>query len=48
MLTVKDVAAILGVSQVTVRRLLQTGELVGYQLAGPGTSIRIDRDEFDR
>jgi excisionase family DNA binding protein len=48
MFTVKDVSQILGVSQTTVRRLIETGELVAYQLAGPGTSIRIDRDEFDR
>ena len=48
MLTVKDVSQILGVHQSTVRRLIQEQAFPAYQLNGPRTSIRIDRDEFDR
>jgi excisionase family DNA binding protein len=46
LLTVREVARALGVSEVTVRRRIETGELPARQLGGPGTSIRVDAGEL--
>jgi excisionase family DNA binding protein len=40
-LSISEVAAELGVSRLTVRRKIETGELPATQLGGPGSSIRI-------
>ena len=47
-LSVKEAAARLGVSQITVRRMIKRGVLRALQLGGPGSTIRITLTELDR
>lgn len=46
LLTVREVAERLDVSEKQVYRLIRRGELPAVQLGGPGTAIRIDPDEL--
>ena len=46
LLTVDEVAQRLRVHPGTVRRMLVDGRLLGLQLGGPGSSIRIDEREL--
>jgi excisionase family DNA binding protein len=48
LLTVNEAAQLLGVSTKQVRRLIAQGELPALQLGGPGSAMRIDRDELVR
>jgi excisionase family DNA binding protein len=47
LLTIREVATRLNVSESTVRRLIDRDELPSLQLAGPGSAVRIDESEFD-
>jgi excisionase family DNA binding protein len=42
-LSIRDAAELLGVSTITIRRKIETGELPATQLGGPGSSVRIPR-----
>ena len=46
LLSVKEVARVLGVSQVTVRRRISTGEIPAVRLGGPGKALRVHPDEL--
>src|SRR6266545_2083797 len=48
LMTVREAANRLRVSEITIRRLIQTGELVAYQLGGKGTSVRIDAELLEQ
>jgi excisionase family DNA binding protein len=43
-LSVGDVARMLDVAPVTIRRKIEAGELPAVQLGGPGSSVRVPRD----
>jgi excisionase family DNA binding protein len=48
-LTVKEVAYLLDLSEVSVRRKIRAGQIPGvFQLGGPGNAIRILEDELER
>jgi len=48
-LTVKEVAHLLDLSEVSVRRKIRAGQLPGvFQLGGPGNSIRVLTEELER
>lgn len=47
LLTVRDVAAAMKVSQKTVRRLIKRGDLVAYKLGERG-QIRVNEHELER
>jgi excisionase family DNA binding protein len=48
-LTVKEVAHLLDLSEVSVRRKIRAGQIPGvFQLGGPGNAIRILEDELER
>lgn len=42
-----DGAKYVGVSERTLRRLIASGELTGYRLAGHRRTIRLDLDELE-
>jgi excisionase family DNA binding protein len=46
LLTVREVASALGVSEVTVRRRIDAGELGALQLGGKGTALRVPASEL--
>ena len=46
-LTVRETAALIRVSEDTVRRAIASGELPAVQLGGRGSSIRIDEAELE-
>jgi excisionase family DNA binding protein len=46
LLSVRETAALLGVSEKTVRRLIAAGVLPALQLGGKGSSVRIPADEL--
>jgi excisionase family DNA binding protein len=48
LLTCREVAARLRLSERQVRRLIATGELPAYQLGGRGTAIRVPADQLER
>jgi excisionase family DNA binding protein len=47
LLTIREVAARLNVSESTVRRLIDRNELPSLQLGGKRKAVRIDESEFD-
>jgi excisionase family DNA binding protein len=48
-LTVKEVAHLLDLSEVSVRRKIRAGQIPGvFQLGGPGNAIRVLEDELER
>jgi excisionase family DNA binding protein len=47
LLSVRETATMLGVTEKTVRRLIAAGRLPALQLGPPGSSIRIPADELD-
>jgi excisionase family DNA binding protein len=47
LLTVKEVASRLRLHPMTVRRMIEEGAIPAVQLAGKGTSIRIDAAELE-
>ena len=48
-LTVKEVAHLLDLHEVSVRRKIARGEIPGvFQLGGPGCAVRILQDELER
>jgi len=47
LLTVAETAELMQVSEKTVRRLIARGELPAVQLGGPGSAIRVPRDELE-
>lgn len=47
LLTVRETAERLNVSEKTVRRLLRSGEIRAVQLGGPRSAIRIDPAELE-
>ena len=47
LLTVKEVAARLGLHPMTVRRKIREGELRAMQLGGKGSSVRVPADALD-
>jgi excisionase family DNA binding protein len=47
LLTVRQVAAELRLSEKTVRRLIASGELPAFRLGRKGASVRVDRDELE-
>jgi excisionase family DNA binding protein len=48
-LHVKEVADLLGLHEITVRRKIARGEIPGVlQLGGPGSAIRVLEDELER
>lgn len=46
LLSVKETAALLGVTEKTVRRLISAGIMPALQLGPPGRSIRIPEDQL--
>lgn len=48
LLTIRQAAEVLGVSERTVRRRIASGELLAVQLGQPGTAVRVDADELER
>ncbi len=48
LLTVRETAARLGVSEDTVRRRIANGELPAVRLGGRGSSVRVDEGELRR
>jgi excisionase family DNA binding protein len=46
LLSVRETAKLLGLSERQVWRKLSRGEIPAVQLGGPGTAVRIDRDEL--
>jgi excisionase family DNA binding protein len=46
LLSVRQTAAVLGVTEKTVRRLIAAGDLPAFQLGAKGSSIRIPADEL--
>ncbi len=47
LLTIKEVASILGLHAASVRTKIRRGELPAVQLGGAGSAIRVDRRELD-
>ena len=47
LLTIREVASRLSVSESTVRRLIEGDEFPSLQLGRPGGAVRIDEAEFD-
>jgi excisionase family DNA binding protein len=48
-LTVKEVAHLLDLSEVSVRRKIRAGQIPGvFQLGGPGNAIRVLENELER
>jgi excisionase family DNA binding protein len=47
LLSVKEVAARLGLHPMTVRSKIRRGEIPARQLGGPGTAIRVDAAELE-
>ncbi len=47
LLSVRQVAEALGVSEVTVRRRIDAGELGAVQLGGKGTALRVPASELE-
>ena len=47
LLTVDQVAEILGIHAMTVRRKIRTGQIPAIQLGGPGSAIRVLSDELE-
>jgi excisionase family DNA binding protein len=47
-LTVKQVARVLDLHEVTVRRKIAAGEIHALQLGGPGTAVRVLENELQR
>jgi excisionase family DNA binding protein len=47
-LQVKDVARMLDLHPVTVRRKILRGDLPAYRLGPKGAAVRVDRDELDQ
>ena len=48
-LTVKEVAQLLDLSEVSVRRKIRAGQIPGvFQLGGPGNAIRVLENELER
>ena len=46
-MTVREVADYLHVSIATVKRRIGSGELPAVQLGGPGSTVRVRRDELE-
>jgi excisionase family DNA binding protein len=46
--TVKEASKRLGLTELTVRRKIQRGELRALQLGGPGCAVRILEDDLHR
>jgi excisionase family DNA binding protein len=46
-LSIREAAAMLDVSPITIRRKIEAGELLAGQLGGRGSSIRIPRDALE-
>jgi excisionase family DNA binding protein len=46
-LSIRDAASMLGVAPITIRRKIETGELLAVQLGGCGSSIRIPREALE-
>jgi excisionase family DNA binding protein len=47
LLTVREVAAALRLSEPSVYRLIRTGDLPAVRLSGPGSSLRVRIDDLD-
>jgi excisionase family DNA binding protein len=47
-LSIREAASMLGVAPITIRRKIETGELLAVQLGGPGCALRIERRALER
>jgi excisionase family DNA binding protein len=47
LLTIREVASVLGVSEVTVRRKVANGELPAVRLGGKHSAVRVDPEDLE-